>query len=294
MTGRGRRLSLEAPAKINLYLKVLGRRADGYHELDSVMARLTLSDRLTLEIDGSGQLEDRLISTTTLSGGLPPDFDGPGNLLLTGIRAFRRALGGWPQAGVTVSMEKNIPLGSGLGGGSTDCAAVLAALNSQAPAPLSAEDLRQLASGLGADIPFFLQPRPLARARGIGEKLTEPPPEYAGWAGRGLILVNPGIEVSTGKVFTTLGLTNPPPDNNLGPVSWPGPGENDLFRPALQAAHEMTEAAESIEKLQPVHWGLSGSGATFWLHSDSPDRDLEKLKTAHPEWWIKKTSIAAL
>jgi 4-diphosphocytidyl-2-C-methyl-D-erythritol kinase len=281
---------LKAPAKINLYLKVRGRRPDGYHELDSVMARLALADGLRVEFGGA---EDRLATVATLPCPLPPDFDGPDNLILAALRAFRGRCGGWPQMGVSVRLEKNIPLGAGLGGGSSDCAAILDFLNQWAPRPLSGEKLNELGKSLGADVPFFLQPRALARARGLGEQLADAPQAYSGWAGRAIIVVNPGLFVSTGKVFQTLGLTNPPSNNNLGPMSFPEPGENDLLGAAFTVAPELRDAAESVEALKPKHWGLSGSGATFWLMSGAPDRDLEDLKAARPTWWVRQTAIMA-
>lgn len=282
---------LTAPAKINLYLKVLGRRADGYHELDTLMARLALADSLEVELGGA---EDGLSVETNLSGGLPPDFAGPQNLVPAAVRAFRQAAGGWPQEPVRVRLEKNIPLGAGLGGGSSDCAAVLKFLNSQAPAPLSPEALIELGKSLGADVPFFVQPRVLARARGLGERLSDAPPGFTGWPGKAIILVNPGIFVATGKVFQTLGLTNPPSNNTLGPMSFPTPGENDLFRAALQVAPELHDVAGAIEKLNPLHWGMSGSGATFWFQSEAPGRDLENLQSRYPAWWMKQTAILSV
>lgn len=290
-----------APAKINLYLKVLGRRADGYHELDSVMARLALADVLEAEIGGAG---DSLRVTSNI-GELPPDFDGPGNLVFRAASAFRAAAKGWPQAGVALRLEKNIPLGAGLGGGSSDCAAILRFLNDAAPEPLSCEALLCIAKSLGADVPFFLQPRPLARARGIGEKLGDAPPVFQPWAGRKITLVNPGVFVATGEVFKILGLTNPLPNTNLGPLPFGGPeenlgplpfgeaGENDLLAPATKLAPALALAAESITALNPAHWGLSGSGATFWLASNAPERDAAKLSGNHPSWWICNTAIMA-
>lgn len=276
-----------APAKINLYLKALGRRGDGYHELDTVMARLDLADFVDVEIGGG---EDTLYSSSNI-GPLPPDFDGPDNLMLRAVRVFRAAAKGWPREGVALRVEKNIPLGAGLGGGSSDCAAVLRVLNALAPAPLSPKALLNTAKSLGADVPFFVGPRTLARARGIGEVLTGAPPAFQNWAGREIILVNPGIVVPTGRVFQTLGLTNPPPDNNLGPLPEPVPGDNDLFPAACKVAPELKGAAFSIKQLKPIHWGLSGSGATFWLFSGNTESDFAVLKSGHPGCWVRKTVI---
>ena len=286
------RITFLAPAKINLYLKVRGRRPDGYHELDSVLARLELSDRINLTLT-PGRLEDGLVSATTLPTALPPDFNDPGNLALKAVRAFRERAG-WPEAGVDLFIEKNIPLGAGLGGGSSNGAAVLTALNQMAPSPLRSEALAELGLSLGADVPFFLQPRPLAQAAGVGEKLTAAPKSFRDWAGKALTLVNPGFHLSTALVFQNLGLTNRPPHNNLGRMSHepspPLPGENDLLPPARKLAPALAQTASVIEGLKPEFWGLSGSGPTFWFCAPEglgpSDRD-----GFDPGWWVCETKI---
>lgn len=284
---RGTGPSIPAPAKINLYLKVLGRRPDGYHELDTVMARLDLADRMELD-QGADYREDRL-EVINPPAGLPADFCGPGNLILKAASAFRRAVG-WPERALSVKLEKNIPLGAGLGGGSSDCAAVLSLLNQLAPHPLGEGELADLGLSLGADVPFFLQPVPLARARGIGEKISRPGPDFNGWAGRELILVNPGFSLSTALVFKNWDLTNPAANNNLGPMYPPRPGENDLLAPAGRLIPAMSEVIGAIEALKPAAWGLSGSGPTFWLHS--PGLAVDELISRYPRWWLRKVLIS--
>lgn len=276
-----------APAKINLYLKVLGRRSDGYHELDSVMARLELADRVSLRLTPEAE-SDRLLVKKLGPWGLPLDFEGPSNLVLRAAAAFRRRVG-WPAAGLEISLDKLIPLGAGLGGGSADGAAVLRALNQMAPTPLAAGELADLGLALGADIPFCLGPWALARAGGVGERLTPPPPAFQAWAGRRLLLVNPGLPLSTALVFQNLGLTNRPANNNLGPVSVPGPGENDLLESARTLTPALEEVLAAIEALRPAHWGLSGSGPTFWLWR--PEGSAADLAVRHPHWWVQETAI---
>ena len=283
---RGAGVSAPAPAKINLCLKVLGRRPDGYHELDTVMARLDLADRLWLDTVPDDR-EDRLEMVNSPDG-LPAGFCGPDNLILKAAAAFRRAAG-WPDQGLVVKLEKNIPLGAGLGGGSSDCAAVLSLLNQLAPRPLSREALAGLGRSLGADVPFFLQPAPVARARGIGEKFSRPPAEFEGWAGRGLILVNPGLSLSTAQVFKNWDLTNPSANNNLGPISPPQPGENDLLAPAGRLVPVLSEVIGAIEVLKPSAWGLSGSGPTFWLYCPSAAAD--EWRARYPQWWWRDIKI---
>ncbi|GHV57417.1 hypothetical protein FACS189460_3950 [Deltaproteobacteria bacterium] len=288
----GPTLDLTAAAKINLCLKVLGRRPDGYHELDSVMARLTLADRLRLDFGDPGPGEDRLTAATDLPAGLPPDFQGPANLALRAVRAFREKVG-WPDRPVVVHLEKSIPWGAGLGGGSADGAAVLAGLNQAAPRPLEGRELALLALSLGADLPFCLAGTALARARGRGEKLSPPPPAFELFRGQRLVLVKPAFNLATALVFKNLGLTNPPPENNLGPLPvLSPPGENDLLTPALRLAPALAEVAEAVKACRPLAWGLSGSGPTFWLQP-AEARGLPGALQARPDWWVRETAVEA-
>lgn len=285
---RGLDQLIQAPAKINLYLKILGRRPDGYHELDTVMARLDLADRLWVDFSSSYE-EDRLELINALDGS-PVDFTGPDNLILKAVAEFRRQTG-WPVHGISVQLEKNIPLGAGLGGGSSDCAAILSALNDATPTPLNRQELERLGLSLGADVPFFLQPAPLARAGGVGQKFSPLPVDFKSWPGRGLILVNPGLQLSTALVFKNWDLTNQAVNNNLGPISPPHPGENDLLAPAGRLVPALTEVIGVIKALNPLTWGLSGSGPTFWIHS--PGTEVAELIARHPQWWWREVKIIA-
>jgi len=274
-------LHFEAPAKVNLALRVLGRRPDGYHDLDSVLARLTLADRLRLDRPGVAG-PDCLLARTSLAEVLPPGFEGPDNLALKAVLAFR-AETGWPPKPVSLFLEKNIPLGAGLGGGSADGAAVLAALNRAAPEPLPAPRLAALALGLGADLPFCLSGAALARAGGVGEKLSAPPAAFEFFRGQPIWLIKPDFSLATARVFASLGLTNPAPGHNLYPTLQPG--ENDLLAPALGLAPVLEETARAVRKLKPRFWGLSGSGPTFWLLE--PEADPARLARTRPRWWVR-------
>jgi 4-diphosphocytidyl-2-C-methyl-D-erythritol kinase len=247
------------------------------------MARLTLADRLRLDLAGPGP--DSL--TARADGLLPPGFEGPGNLALKAVQAFRKETG-WPGEAVRIVLEKNIPWGAGLGGGSADGAAVLAALNRAAPEPLRAPRLAALALALGADLPFCLSSLSLARASGVGENLSAPPPTFEFFRGRELWLIKPDFSLATAQVFATLGLTNPPPEHNLGPALQPG--ENDLLAPALRLDATLDEVVRAVKALKPGAWGLSGSGPTFWLHE--PEGDPARLARAYPEWWVRVVGVA--
>jgi len=158
------------PAKVNLYLKVLARREDGYHDLVTVMQPLTLADELRLTPGQGLSLECRH----------PEVPSGPRNLVWRAAEAFGAATGQVPQ--VHLELVKKIPVAAGLGGGSSDAAGTLLALNDRAGTPLSAEKLHELAAALGADVPFFLQRSP-AVGRGIGTVLSPLDLPPAAWDG---------------------------------------------------------------------------------------------------------------
>jgi 4-diphosphocytidyl-2-C-methyl-D-erythritol kinase len=187
-------LKTKAPAKLNLRLKVTGRRPDGYHELVSLMVPVDICDVLEFQVHPE--------KTELVWEGLPVPSD-ENNLVLKAARAFfgRSRLKG----GVLARVTKNIPVAAGMGGGSSDAAATLLSLNHLWSRPLSLETLRELALQLGADVPFFLEPRP-SIARGVGEILEpiDPWPEF--W----YLIVTPRFQVSTAWVFGNLrmGLTS--------------------------------------------------------------------------------------
>ncbi|MHC4339573.1 MAG: 4-(cytidine 5'-diphospho)-2-C-methyl-D-erythritol kinase, partial [Planctomycetota bacterium] len=170
-------LELEAPAKLNLCLEVLGRRPDGYHEIDSVFAAIDLCDTVRLERSDAIRL--------TVHGEAAPEDD-------TNL-AWRaaEALG----VGASISLEKRIPAGAGLGGGSSDAAAVLLGLDRLYGLGTGRERLLEIALGLGADVPFFLTGG-TARCRGVGERVEPLPPA----PGRRYLLVIPALVTSTQDV----------------------------------------------------------------------------------------------
>jgi 4-diphosphocytidyl-2-C-methyl-D-erythritol kinase len=174
-----------APAKVNLFLEITGRRPDGYHTLASIMQTVSLYDRLTITPRQSG------ITLRCNNPSLPVDER---NLVVKAALRLQETLG--TTAGAAITLEKNIPMGAGLGGGSSDAAAVLNGLLKLWKRRLPQEQLVTLAAGLGADVPFFLSGG-TALARGIGDRLT-PLPTVRPTA---LVLVYPGFGVATAGVY---------------------------------------------------------------------------------------------
>jgi 4-diphosphocytidyl-2-C-methyl-D-erythritol kinase len=174
-----------------LLLNILGRRPDGFHELETVMQPIQYHDRLTFVKTGSG------IAMTCSDACLPTDAR---NLVHRAASIFLQAAG--ISAGVRIHLEKHIPLAAGLGGGSGNAATTLLGLNELFDRPLVGEQLHHLAAGLGSDIPFFLQTQP-ALAEGRGEKVTSLEP-FPALKNASFVLVHPGFGISTGWAYKSL------------------------------------------------------------------------------------------
>jgi len=239
------------PAKVNLYLKVLFRRQDGYHELVTVMQPLSLADELRLR-PGPG---------LSLECHHPEVPSGPQNLVWRAAQKFGEATGQEPQ--VHIHLVKNIPVAAGLAGGSTDAAGTLLALNELAGKPLPPPTLHQLAADLGADVPFFLEPGP-AVGRGIGTVLSPldlPPYWY--------VLLNPGMAISTSWVYGHLDLDELAATGAPIRGAWDGEHPenwvaNDLETVTLRRYPELKELLARLSRTGARAWGMSGSGPTLF------------------------------
>ena len=183
-------LTVHAPAKINLCLSVLGRRPDGYHDVEMLMQMVGLYDEVTVAMGGDG------VRVTCDSAVVPA---GEGNIAWKAADALLKRSGS--KAGLSIAIRKRIPVAAGLGGGSSDAAAMLAAANEILSAGLDREELSALGAGIGMDVPFFFY-GPTALAQGRGERLTELPPLPK----MQILLVNPGFETSTAWVYKNLNL----------------------------------------------------------------------------------------
>lgn len=184
-------LEKNSPCKVNLLLNILGKRADGFHDLETVMHPISVQDRLEFTRGGTD------IQLTCSSPALPTDSS---NLVFRAARAFLDAT--HISDGVRVHLDKHIPLAAGLGGGSGNAAVTLLGLNELFEQPLAPRELARLAAGLGSDVAFFLQAGP-ALATGRGEKV-EPLPWFPALRGRAFVLIHPGFGVSTPWAYQNL------------------------------------------------------------------------------------------
>lgn len=269
MTASGARaVALAAPAKVNLGLRIRGRRADGYHFLESLFVPLELGDRLSLHLrPGRGAPAVSLRVSGERAGGVPGDAS---NLAFRAAAAFFEAAG-LRDLALAIVLDKAVPAQAGLGGGSSDAAAVLRGLAALLPGAVPAGPLKALALRLGADVPFFLEPRP-ALVRGIGEQI-EPLP---GLPPVSLVLVHPGPGLSTAEVYGAYdalegALTRPepgptvrPPEGLLEPEVLAGLLENDLEPAARRLCPLLARLRLQLAGAGAVGVGMSGSGPTLF------------------------------
>jgi 4-diphosphocytidyl-2-C-methyl-D-erythritol kinase len=239
------RLVVAAPAKVNLFLHVTGRRADGYHVLESLFAPIDLADSIELELRPDGVVRRRRSVP-----GVPEEQD----LAARAARALQLASG--TSLGVDYAIDKRIPLGAGLGGGSSDAASVLIGLNRLWDLRLSRNELARIAVDLGADVPFFLGSGP-ALARGIGDDLA-PVSLPVTW----LVLLTPPVHVPTAAIFAAPELTRDTPSAKMSVFSAVY-GRNDLEPVAAARFHEVASALAELRHVAPQA-RMSGSGAAVF------------------------------
>jgi 4-diphosphocytidyl-2-C-methyl-D-erythritol kinase len=286
-------LATRAPAKINLTLHVRGRRADGYHELESLVAFAGTGDALSLEPEDALSLAVEG-PTAELAGA------GADNLVLKAAGLLAGALPGLRVG--AFRLVKRLPVAAGIGGGSSDAAAALRLLARLNELPLSHPALREAARRTGADVPVCLEPR-ARMMRGLGEVLGPPlrlAPLFA-------VLANPRVAVETPRVFKALGLE---PGQDLPGAAHPDlpagapardvllalqGGRNDLEPPACTVQPLVGEALAALERTPGCRLArMSGSGATcFALYDDctTAAAAAKALRRARPDWWVKATSL---
>jgi 4-diphosphocytidyl-2-C-methyl-D-erythritol kinase len=263
-----------ARAKVNLTLRVVGRRADGYHLLDSIAAFADIADRLSFED------ADRF--AVAITGPFGPEVPGHAdNLVAQAALALFRSLEK-PVPPVRITLEKNLPVASGLGGGSADAAAALRGLVRLGGLDCSAERLHAVAAGLGADVPVCLRSS-ASRMSGIGEivvPISDFQKKYA-------VLVNPRVAISTIEVFRVFDSSAPAPHD--------GGCENDVTRAAVALVPLIGEVLGELERQKHIEMAqMSGSGATcFGLFPSAGEAEeaAGRISALHQDWWCRATTL---
>ncbi|MDH3228999.1 MAG: 4-(cytidine 5'-diphospho)-2-C-methyl-D-erythritol kinase [Alphaproteobacteria bacterium] len=280
-------LHLSAPAKINLYLHVTGRRADGYHLLDSLIAFTGLADSVEL---GPGRDFEITIDGPFADAAGPPDD----NLALRAARALARAAG--VDAGARIRLTKQIPAAAGLGGGSADAAAVLAGFMRLWDVPDGVVDLAAIGLRLGADVPACLAGRPVF-VGGIGEEIADAPRLPAA----GVLLVNPGVAVSTSSVFagrrggfSAVARFASAPSSTADLAAILDARSNDLTEASCRLVPVLEDVLSAIRAAPGCRLArMSGSGATcFGLFDDEAAALAALPAVRRGDWWAAATALA--
>jgi len=283
-----------APAKINLFLHVGEKRGDGFHDLESLVVFADVGDTLTF-----APLPEL---TLKLDGPFAQALEGESdNLVLRAARALAQHVGR-SQAGAAISLTKQLPVASGIGGGSADAAAVLRGLTRLWALDISWSELRSVAATIGSDVPVCVESKSSWMA-GRGERVTI----AAALPQMPMLLVNPGVTVSTVDVFRALtsriGLGKVKV-NRATPLSLPRDlvaylkkTANDLQAPALRIAPVIGVVLDELSRMPGVElWRMSGSGATcFALFDEQRSAEMAEvaLSHTHPDWWIRATRIGS-
>lgn len=267
-------LTLPAPAKLNLFLHITGRRADGYHELQTLFQFLDYGDTLTLQATGDGNIQ------------LAPALDqvaAADNLIVRAAQLLQQHCGR-PDLGARIHLEKRLPMGGGLGGGSSDAATTLVALNHLWQCGLTEDELAELGLRLGADVPVFVRGR-AAFGEGVGEKLTPAcPPEH--W----FVVLKPACNISTGEIFSDEGLTRNTPGITIAPA-FEGDASglrNDCEDVVKRLYPEVKSALDWLSKFGPAR--LTGTGACIFgrFPTEAEARQVWALKPSGIDGFVAK------
>jgi len=253
-----------APAKLNLMLRIVGRREDGYHLLQTVFQFIDCCDWLTFtpREDGEVRLEAPL-------PGVPEETD----LTIRAAKCLRAYAG--IQAGVTIRIEKNLPMGGGLGGGSSDAATTLLALNHLWGAGVSVPDLKTLGLALGADVPVFIE-GVASWAEGVGEHLT-PLELVEAW----YVVIVPPCHVATGRIFNDPDLTRNNPPITIRDF-FEGQRDNHCLPVVAMAYPEVTAALAALSRVGEAR--LTGTGACVFAAFDSESEALKAAQRIDADW----------
>ncbi|MBO9580004.1 MAG: 4-(cytidine 5'-diphospho)-2-C-methyl-D-erythritol kinase [Sphingobium sp.] len=272
-------LSETAHAKVNLALHVRARRADGYHELESLFAFCADGDGLRGSMREDGEI------ALTIEGDFAEGLSaGEDNLVMRAARALQAAIG--TQFGADLVLDKRLPIASGIGGGSADAAAALRLLVNLWDIRPMALDFPAIAASLGADVPACLGSQTVF-GKGVGERLETVDLDLGGMP---ILLVNPLVECPTGPVFKGWDAFDRGP---LDPAEWRR-GRNDLAASAIALVPEIDEVLAVLRAQLPSLARMSGSGATcFALFASDAERDVaaERIEDDHPDWWLMASEL---
>ncbi|WP_395753402.1 4-(cytidine 5'-diphospho)-2-C-methyl-D-erythritol kinase [Prosthecobacter sp.] len=277
-------MTFHSPAKINLWLRILGKRPDGFHEVQTRLCRLALGDTVELELRGKGTD----VALTCSDPTVPLDES---NLAMRALRAFENRTG--RQSSWRIHLEKKIPAGAGLGGGSSNAATILKGANELAGSPLSQAELIEIGGQIGSDIPCFILDTPAADGAGRGEQVT---PVAFPWQ-LPLVLIKPPFPIPTPWAYKQWAGSKELPGILYAPQLCPwGAMSNDLERPVFEK-HLLLPTLKSwlLEQGEVRAALMSGSGSTMFAITESPPQALELAAKAR-EWcgetcWVQSTMI---
>jgi 4-diphosphocytidyl-2-C-methyl-D-erythritol kinase len=292
ITETGTCLTEFAPAKVNLALHVVGRRHDGYHTLDSVVAFADVGD----ELHFSPSRESSGIQLSVTGPFAAAVDSGPSNTVWQSWRALRDRHAS-KAAGIAIELVKNLPVASGLGGGTADAAAALRGLLRCWHLSLSNKELLAVAASLGADVPVSIRST-AQHMNGIGEAVSP----LARWRPLSAVLVNPGAECLTSDIFQSSGLPlgepafgGLPPGVMSADVAWLRQCRNDLQHIAIGRLPVIAETIAMLERCPGIEMArMSGSGATCFgvFPTPSEARDAARsISRARPRWWVRETTL---
>lgn len=280
------KLVINACAKINLGLRVLGKRSDGYHEIETLFQSIDLHDTLTLELTESAEISLEISSPWALPKGQE-------NLVYRAAELIRARFG--IADGVHVRLEKRIPVGAGLGGGSSDAAATLVGLNELFRLALNSAKLQELALQLGSDVPYFFVGG-LCRGRGRGELLEKLPERLADHIF--VLTMPPRSALSTAEVYRHYDELcrqgwQPPPARLYEDIDC----ANDLEDAALALCPALHALRKLLKELEPELWGMSGSGPTYyaaWASSAKTQHAAQLLAHEHYAVYLARPTPRAI
>ena len=285
-------LSRESYAKINLYLEIAGARADGYHDLDSLMAPIDIYDEISVVEN------DELILQITGENAQFLQQDWSKNIIIKAINLLAEKFNFTPK--IKITLKKNIPIAAGLGGGSSNAATILELVNQFYNLGASEEDLLKIGLKLGADVPFFVKNK-MAFASGVGEILQE---ANFDCKNQHILLINPNEKLLTAEVFANFDkkLQKAPQwaKNETGLlgrnlVDFIKNRRNDLESAAIKMEPRIADILQQLKKQQNCHIArMSGSGAScFGIFGQKEDLDVAylRLKNYFPNYYLQKTKI---